>query len=327
MSAPLISIIVPSYNQGLFIENTILSVIKQSYQNWELIIQDGNSKDSTKEIGEKYMALDKRVFFYSEPDSGFADAVNKAIKKSNGIYCSIQSSDDMYANEKVFEDVINIANNDSGLVIISGSGQYISTDFKLVKNEFYAEKNIEPIDVFTLKAQFAQGSTFFLKKRALEIGLLDTGIDMVADTDFWIRLATINPILKKENTFQSDKIWSYATVHENQRNSSQAPFYLSRARMGVSQFYNNKIAIDVVTKKEMASRLVNAAIQFYCSNGLDCHNLIELDYELNKNKMAFKKRLKILLSKNRIARTIIGYSKNDNQIFPEQQNIQVEKWF
>ena len=80
MNTPLISIIVPSYNQASFIENTILSIIGQSYTNWELIIQDGASKDETKEICERYSKQDKRISFFSEPDKGFADAVNKAIE-------------------------------------------------------------------------------------------------------------------------------------------------------------------------------------------------------------------------------------------------------
>ena len=133
MNSPLISVIVPSYNQGDFIENTILSVIGQSYANWELIIQDGNSKDNTKTICKKYALSDSRITFISEPDNGFADAVNKAITKCKGTFCAIQSSDDFYSNASVFQDVAELYNQHPELKIITGSCQHISSDLCYTK--------------------------------------------------------------------------------------------------------------------------------------------------------------------------------------------------
>lgn len=73
MKNPKISILVPSYNQGAYIEHTILSVLKQDYSNWELIIQDACSKDQTAEVCKAYVLKDNRIQFYSEKDKGFAD--------------------------------------------------------------------------------------------------------------------------------------------------------------------------------------------------------------------------------------------------------------
>ena len=182
------------------------------------------------------------------------------------------------------------------------------------------------MDIFCLKSQFAQGSTFFLRKRAIEINCLNTEVDMVADTDFWIRMATINPILKKENIWQTDKIWSYSTVHPFQRNSIQAPFYLNRAKMGVLLFLNSNILIEEKAKKKNALRLINDAFEYYCSKGLNCQEIIKLHFQITQNNLQFKRKLKILLSGSKLIRGMIGYHSGASQSASEQ-NIEIKKWF
>lgn len=76
-----ISIIIATYNAATCIEQALESVMKQSFQDWECIIQDGGSKDDTISILRKYSLLDQRIKYFSEPDKGIFDALNKGIKK------------------------------------------------------------------------------------------------------------------------------------------------------------------------------------------------------------------------------------------------------
>ncbi|MFC4261268.1 glycosyltransferase family 2 protein [Ferruginibacter yonginensis] len=89
---PTISIITPSYNQGAYIEQTILSIINQGYPNLEYIIIDGGSTDDTVQIIEKYAA--HITYWVSEPDKGQSDAINKGLAHCTGTIFNWINSDD-----------------------------------------------------------------------------------------------------------------------------------------------------------------------------------------------------------------------------------------
>ena len=91
---PLLSVVIPSFNQGQFIERTILSIISQGYPRLELILMDGGSTDATMAIVDRY----KQHFAHIEsgPDGGQAAAIAKGFELSSGDYISWLNSDDTY---------------------------------------------------------------------------------------------------------------------------------------------------------------------------------------------------------------------------------------
>ncbi len=78
---PLVSIVTPSYNQGRFVEQTIESVLSQDYPNIEYIMMDGGSTDNTLEVLEK---CEGRLRWFSEPDEGQPDTLNKGFELAKG---------------------------------------------------------------------------------------------------------------------------------------------------------------------------------------------------------------------------------------------------
>ncbi len=89
---PKITVVTPNYNQGEFLERTILSVIEQKYPNLEYIIVDGGSTDTSVGIIKKYQQ--QLHYWISEPDKGMYDAINKGFLQSSGaIMCWINSDD------------------------------------------------------------------------------------------------------------------------------------------------------------------------------------------------------------------------------------------
>lgn len=108
----LISIITPTYNCGKFIEETIESVIIQTYQNWEMIIVDDCSTDNTKEIVEKYIRQDNRIKYHLlKENSGAAVARTKAMELASGSYMAFLDSDDLWTEDKLERQLSFMKNN------------------------------------------------------------------------------------------------------------------------------------------------------------------------------------------------------------------------
>ncbi len=94
---PTISIVVPSFNQGQFIGETLQSIVDQDYPHIEVIIQDGNSTDNSIAIAENFVRLYPNIFkLYVEKDAGQADALNKGFSRTTGEIMAFLNSDDTY---------------------------------------------------------------------------------------------------------------------------------------------------------------------------------------------------------------------------------------
>lgn len=108
----LVSIITPMYNSSKFVEDTILSVISQTYQNWELLITDDCSTDNSIEIVNRYIKNDSRIkLFRTDFNMGVAYARNLSISKANGKFIAFLDSDDFWAPTKLEKQLIFMKSN------------------------------------------------------------------------------------------------------------------------------------------------------------------------------------------------------------------------
>lgn len=98
----LVSIITPSWNCGRFVEETIQSILAQTYTHWELLFQDDCSTDDTRELVMRYAAIDPRIKYACNPkNSGAAIARNNALQRATGRWIAFLDSDDLWLPEKL----------------------------------------------------------------------------------------------------------------------------------------------------------------------------------------------------------------------------------
>lgn len=110
---PLVSVITPAYNAERFIGETIESVLKQTYKNWEMIIVDDKSTDNTVNIVKSYAERDSRIKLIElEENSGSAIARNTAMDHANGRYLAFLDSDDQWIENKLERQVEFMKEND-----------------------------------------------------------------------------------------------------------------------------------------------------------------------------------------------------------------------
>ena len=101
-----ISIVTATFNSAATVRDTIESVLNQTHQDWELIIKDGGSKDSTLEICREYeSSCTGRLRIISCPDKGIYDAMNQGVALSCGDIVGILNSDDFYYDSSVLADI------------------------------------------------------------------------------------------------------------------------------------------------------------------------------------------------------------------------------
>lgn len=179
INSPLISIITVVFNGEKHLEQTILSVINQSYENIEYIIIDGNSTDKTLDIIKKY---EKNIdFWISEPDNGIYEAMNKGIKLAKGDYVGLINSDDFYEPNAI-EIVVNHIKNHSEIDVFFGNIYIINPNLNEKKLQTY-KKGEKLEKIFSI-----WHPTVFVKKETYEkLGYFNQTYRIAGDYELLLR--------------------------------------------------------------------------------------------------------------------------------------------
>lgn len=202
---PLISVVVPSYNQGPYIEETIRSILDQDYPNIEVIVCDGGSNDSTVSVLKKF---GNAIRWVSEKDKGQTHAINKGILASRGRIVAYLNSDDVYrpgALRTVAEYFA--ANADTKIVV--GNCDYIDQHSKIIGHIKARCDNVQDlVRYWGWDKWFAmpQQATFWRRSLMSEIGLFNTDLHMVMDFEYWLRAAQVTQIQTINQTFAAFRL-------------------------------------------------------------------------------------------------------------------------
>jgi glycosyltransferase involved in cell wall biosynthesis len=210
MSQPLVSIIVPSFNQAQFLKQTLESIFVQDYPNLEVWVMDGGSTDGSVEIIRAY--ADRLTGWVSEPDRGQADGINKGFRKAHGEIVAWLNSDDVYQPGTVSKAGAALSDQPQA-VMVYGDVISMDGDGKVINLMRYGDWGLPDLMRFEIIGQPA----VFMRQSALEqAGLLDLDYHYLLDHHLWLRVAQQGAML------HVPEFWASARFHAGAKNRAHA---------------------------------------------------------------------------------------------------------
>jgi glycosyltransferase involved in cell wall biosynthesis len=204
--------VVPSFNQGHFIKETLDSILSQDYRPIEVLVIDGGSTDQTVQVLGSYRGVPE-LKWWSEPDNGVVDAVNKGLEKARGEIISIQSSDDLYL-PRAITAAAEFLTEHNDVALVYGDVELINERSEVVGRDI--------LETFNLKhylgrfSYIPQPSAFFRAPLVKEIGGWRQEVSYTADADYWLRIAV------RHKVERIDRLMARYRYHPAQRDTQTA---------------------------------------------------------------------------------------------------------
>jgi glycosyltransferase involved in cell wall biosynthesis len=202
----LVSVIVPAYNAGSYIRQTLESILNQTYRNLEVIVMNDGSKDNSEEIILQLQQQDPRVRYKYKPNSGVSDTRNQGLALARGSYIAFLDADDLWKPDNLEKKVRAI--NETGKQWVFSDLEYINEKNEPLKIE---PVNFRPYNVLEntllFEGDVVPGATSnFVAKRELfgDDVRFDTRISSPADRDIVLQLGA-----KEDPYFLNEKLWIY----------------------------------------------------------------------------------------------------------------------
>jgi glycosyltransferase involved in cell wall biosynthesis len=215
---PKITIITPSYNQGEFLEECIVSILAQDYPNLEYILIDAGSTDNTLEIIQKYAQY--ITYWVSEPDKGQSHAINKGLQIASGEIINWLNADDFYP-ENTLHTVAKIF-QEKKIKCLCGLCQVFENPDKpkhLTSGTDIYTKNLAKTIGW---ARTDQPATFYHRDALELIGKLDEDLHYLMDRDWWVKFLLhcgLEDVYKVPITFANFRL------HPNSKTVGKALFF------------------------------------------------------------------------------------------------------
>ncbi|MFV0419937.1 MAG: glycosyltransferase family 2 protein [Dysgonomonas sp.] len=194
MNNPVISVIVPCYNQAMYLSETLQSVLEQVFQDWECIIVNDGSSDNTEYIARQWEEKDSRFKYFYKDNGGLSDARNYGIKHALGTYILPLDSDDkigeLYISEaiKVFSTISNVKLVYSNLILFGAENK------KLLTSDYQYENLLTENRIFC--------SGIYRKKDYLKTSGYNPNMKGgLEDWDFWLNLLSPDDVVIKLSDF------------------------------------------------------------------------------------------------------------------------------
>lgn len=185
---PLVSILMPVFNADNYLEDAIISILNQTFTNYEFLIIDDGSTDSSNVILKKYAEKDSRIKILEQKNSGIVVALNRGLYEAKGNWIFRMDADDISLPNRIASQ-FNLLNNNSSLILVGGWIQLIDQNGKYIKNKKYPISHKKIVHAMEKgKCFLVHPSVAFHKKTVMEVGGYRNRFCHAEDTDLWLRM-------------------------------------------------------------------------------------------------------------------------------------------
>jgi glycosyltransferase involved in cell wall biosynthesis len=191
---PRVSIILPTYNGSRFIEQAIKSVLKQSYEDFELLIIDDGSTDKTSEIISEISEQDPRIIcFRNNTNLGIQKTLNIGLRNTKGEYIARIDDDDEWIYKDKLKKQVDFLDAHPDYVLVGTGAIVINEDGQELFRYFNPETDKEIRNKILGKTCFIHPSVMFRKESAIKLGGYDELIEMKNFEDYilWLKMGTV----------------------------------------------------------------------------------------------------------------------------------------
>lgn len=227
---PRISVVMPSYNQGEFIEQALRSVLLQGYPALEFIVIDGGSTDATRDIISKYAA--HLSYWISEPDMGQSHAINKGFSRTTGQIMCWLNSDDFHLPETLQTVAEKFAGN-AGTFALAGHVLKVYADGRAPQILAGRFESLPRLLQFWRGYHMHQPSIFWRREVFETVGPLDESQHFIMDFDYWVRIA------RRFGFTNVDRVLSCVTYHGEAKTGDDYARYHRELRQQSPRFWGS----------------------------------------------------------------------------------------
>jgi glycosyltransferase involved in cell wall biosynthesis len=220
------SIITVCKNPGHYLSEAMTSVLNQGHADIEYVVIDGGSSDGTLAMISAAATKNARLSWYSGPDKGIADAMNRGISSTHGEIVAFLHADDRYPNPEILRAVDEIFATNSKAFWVTGGVREIDHDGRLIREL--------PVRIFSYRRLLRNNILFhpatFVRREIFElVGGFDAGLRYAMDYDLWLRLGRLAPPVAIDRVLAEFRVHP-GSLSSSSRRAALEEEYLVRRR-------------------------------------------------------------------------------------------------
>ena len=234
----LISIVIPCYNYGWLLSETLNSVISQTYSAWECIIVDDGSTDSTRLITNGYVSRDDRFHYVYQSNGGMSAARNNGLRLAKGQYVQFLDADDLLTPRKLELQVAQLDQNPTIDILYGdmryfrhGSPSILGRDFEMSDTEWMVPlhgSGLPIIEQLVANNKLPINAALTSVKIIQKAGGFDESLRSMEDWDFWLRCALAGATFRYD---ANPEAWVLVRLHPSSTSNNLRRMSTSERRM------------------------------------------------------------------------------------------------